>query len=156
MATQARRHREDLYLPAAWWLLAIGFALSLVVAVAAYTNIWLGWATALVTFVGVGGVLFAYGRPRLQVDEHGIRAGGATVEWPWVASVEALDQAQTQQALGPGGNARAWMLTRPYVKQSVRVFLDDPADPHPYWLVSSRHPEAFVSAANSHLSSGHG
>lgn len=156
MAPDARSHREDLHIPLAWWLMAIGFALSLVIAVAAYTTLWLGWTTALVCLVGIGGVLFAYGRPRLQVDEQGIRAGGASVEWPWVARVEALDQAQTQEALGPGGNARAWMLTRPYVKQSVRVVLDDPADPHPYWLVSSRRPKAFVRAAEAHLAGRHG
>ena len=32
-------------------------------------------------------------------------------------------------------------MLRPYLKRAVRVEITDPADPAPYWLVSSRHPE---------------
>ena len=31
-------------------------------------------------------------------------------------------------------------------KVLVRVDLNDPADPHPYWLVSTRHPERLADA----------
>ena len=31
----------------------------------------------------------------------------------------------------------------------VRVEITDPADPAPYWLVSSRHPDALAGALSS-------
>ena len=43
-------------------------------------------------------------------------------------------------------DARAYLLLRPYLKRGVRVDITDPADPAPYWLVSSRRPDALVSA----------
>ena len=43
-------------------------------------------------------------------------------------------------------DARAWLLIRGWVDPVVRVRLTDPKDPTPYWLVSSRHPEAVVAA----------
>ena len=43
-------------------------------------------------------------------------------------------------------DARAFLLLRPYVKTAVRVDLEDPADPTPYWLLSSRRPEALAAA----------
>ena len=40
-------------------------------------------------------------------------------------------------------------MLRPYVKTAVRVELTDPADPTPYWLLSSRHPQALASALDA-------
>jgi hypothetical protein len=40
-------------------------------------------------------------------------------------------------------------LLRAYLKRSVRVEVTDPADPTPYWLVSSRHPEQLAKALDS-------
>jgi hypothetical protein len=37
-------------------------------------------------------------------------------------------------------------VQRPWVKGAVQVHLDDPADPTPYWVVSSRNPTALASA----------
>ena len=43
-------------------------------------------------------------------------------------------------------DARAYLLLRPYLRASVRVGIDDPADPTPYWLVSTRRPERLAAA----------
>jgi hypothetical protein len=50
---------------------------------------------------------------------------------------------------GPAADARAYLLLRPYLKRAVKVQITDPADPTPYWLVSSRHPEALAGALNA-------
>ena len=44
-------------------------------------------------------------------------------------------------------DARSYLLTRPYVKQLVRIEVNDPADPHPAWLVSTRHPRRLAAVA---------
>jgi len=42
-------------------------------------------------------------------------------------------------------------VQRPWIGGAVQVLLDDPADPTPYWVVSTRHPvelaEALLAAA---------
>jgi hypothetical protein len=50
---------------------------------------------------------------------------------------------------GPEADARAYLLLRPYLKRTVRVTVRDDRDPAPYWLVSSRHPEALAAAVTA-------
>ncbi len=50
--------------------------------------------------------------------------------------------------MGSEADARAYLLVRPYLKRAVRVTVVDPADPTPYWLVGTRHPEALAAALN--------
>ena len=47
---------------------------------------------------------------------------------------------------GVDADARAYLLLRPYLKRAVRVEITDPADPTPYWLVSTRHPDRLAAA----------
>ena len=47
---------------------------------------------------------------------------------------------------GRDADARAYLLIRPYLQAPVRVDVRDPADPTPYWLVSTRHPEQLAAA----------
>ena len=43
-------------------------------------------------------------------------------------------------------DARAYLLLRPYLKRAVKVEITDRADPAPYWLISTRHPEELAQA----------
>ena len=43
-------------------------------------------------------------------------------------------------------DARAYLLIRGWIPGLVRVELDDPDDPTPYWLVSTRHPVRLAAA----------
>ena len=47
---------------------------------------------------------------------------------------------------GVDADARAFLLTRPYLKRSVKITVQDPADRTPYWLVSTRHPRELADA----------
>lgn len=147
------RHREHLVVPPSWWLLTLGFAFTLVVAVGAYLNLQFGAAVAVLCLLAIGIAFWAYGHTVVGADERGVRVDRSVVEWPWVGRVEVLGRAQVREAMGPGSNATAWFVTRPYVKGAVKVVLDDPADPHPFWLVSSRHPERIAAVAARHLPS---
>ncbi len=57
-----------------------------------------------------------------------------------------LDAEQTRRRAGVEADARAHLVLRPYVSTAVEITLDDPADPVPYWLVSTRRPEALAAA----------
>ncbi len=52
---------------------------------------------------------------------------------------------------GVDADARAFLVTRPYLKRSVLVPVLDPDDRTPYWLISTRHPDRLAAA----LGAGH-
>lgn len=149
----ARRpnYAERLVVPLSWWLIPGFFLLTFWLAMGFYLGFWQGLAGTAVIGALVAWVLIDYGSARVEVDQTGIRAGRARVEWQWVSQVRALDAAQTRERLRAKADARAYLLIRSYLKRAVEVTIDDPADPHPYWLVSTRHPEEIARAAGAQL-----
>ena len=93
--------------------------------------------------------LVSYGSARLAVADGEFRAARAHIALAHLGAAEALDAEATRLAMGPGADARAFLVMRPYLKRAVRVPVTDPADPTPYWLVGSRHPDALAAALNA-------
>ena len=71
------------------------------------------------------------------LDEDGLLAGRHRVEPEYLGPATAYEGDAAREALGPGADPRAFLFTRPFLSSVVRVDLRDPADPHPYWLVST-------------------
>ena len=94
-------------------------------------------------------LLVSYGSARVSVEGGWFRAGRARIEGVHLGEVAALDAEETRRVAGPEADARAYLLLRPYLKRAVRVEITDPADPAPYWLVSSRHPEDLARAVRA-------
>lgn len=107
------------------------------------------WIATAVAFALLALCLFWYGDARVVVADGWLRAGRARIQAHHIARAAALDPEQTWRVAGPDADVRAYLLLRPYVKRAVRIELDDPADPTPYWLISSRHPEALAGAVNA-------
>ena len=47
---------------------------------------------------------------------------------------------------GQDADARAFLVLRPYLKRAVKVAIEDPGDPAPYWLIATRDPERLAAA----------
>jgi hypothetical protein len=143
------QYDERLGVPLRWWaqgvMLLATFWLAFVVAIPGVVP-WL--LTAVLGVILVLG-LTSYGSTRLAVADGEFRAARAHIALEHLGPAEILDAEGTRLALGPAADARAFLVTRPYLKQAVRVPLDDPADPTPYWLVSTRRPEALAAALNA-------
>lgn len=137
---------ERLHVPLRWWVQG-----TMLVASA-----WLAAAVAMpalgaLAVAAVGGCLttvflLGYGGARVQVADGRLRAGRAEIPTTLLGAATPLDRAGTRRQAGVDADARAYLVLRPYVKCSVRVDLDDPADPTPYWLLSTRHPQALAAA----------
>ena len=91
-------------------------------------------------------VFLGYGAARLTVRDGEFVAGSARIPVSLLAEPVALDAEATRRALGVEADARAYLVIRPYLKRAVRVRIVDPADPTPYWLVSTRHPDRLAAA----------
>lgn len=104
------------------------------------------WGIAAALMAMLAGALWAYGAARVEVKDGWLYVGRANIEVKFVGEVRALDADATRQWSGPLADARALLLLRPYRSRSVRIEIDDPDDPTPYWLVSSRRPAELAAA----------
>jgi hypothetical protein len=136
---------EQLRVPLRWWAIAVMFWASVLLAFLVAMP-----ALPACTFIGflfaVNATVFVtYGAARVSVAGGMFEAGSARIPVHLLADPQALDAAATRRAAGVEADARAYLLLRPYVPQSVRVRVVDPADPTPYWLVSTRHPSELAA-----------
>lgn len=142
---------ERLAVPASYWLITAAFGATFIVAIGGYFATFWFALIALVATVAMSLALAVYGRAVIRVGEDGIRVGRNLLEWRFVGGVSALDTARWRRRLGPEADARAFLCVRPFLHQGVEIVVDDKADPHPYWLVGSRHPQQLADAIGVRL-----
>lgn len=134
-------YRERLSPPPTWWIIGGVFASACGWIVLVATSWPMAIGAGVIVGAAAAAALWHYGVV-VQTGPREIRAGRARVDATYVRAVESLDPGAWQTALGPAADARQWLVTRPYVDRGLRILLDDPHDPTPAWLVSSRRPEA--------------
>jgi hypothetical protein len=141
-------HAERLTVPLRWWVQGTMLVASFWLAVLAATpdHEVVAWSVTAVALGLMVAAFLAYGSARVEVRDGELRAGRARLPVEHVGRVEALDGDQMRRQAGVDADARAYLLLRPYLKRGVRVDLTDPADPTPYWLVSSRRPTELAAA----------
>lgn len=144
--SQPPTYRETVAVPWHWWALGAGFALSVFLAALRFFTPAVGFAAAVVTMLLIGLGLVAYSRTVIRVDARGLWVGRGVLEWQWLGTATALSSEATRDRTGPSADARAWLFLRPFLNECVEVTVDDPADRHPYWLVSTRNPERLARA----------
>ena len=144
--------RERLNVPIIWWVLAGLFSLSVLVAVGAYLGTAWGLGTSFATLL-VAAAIFGSAAIVISVEEQEVRVGRATIEHPYIATCRALTAEETRRRTGVEADARAYLVLRPYIKTTVEITLDDPEDPVPYWLVSTRPPQRLAAALQDAASS---
>ena len=138
-------YRERLAVPI-WWAQGTMLVASLWLAVIVAVPGPFAWAVTFVAAALMVAFFLTYGGAVLSVKDGWFHAGRAKVEVRFVGEVEALDAERTRLVAGREADARAYLLLRPYRSKAVKVALRDPADPTPYWLVSTRRPERLAEA----------
>ena len=139
-------YRERWTVP--WW----GWVGSVAVAVLLAAEIHLGqpgvysWAP-YVALVPLSLLLLAFaGRITAAVTDDELWIDDAHIPRRFLLAAEVLAGEEKRRALGPELDPVAFVVHRPWVPGTVRVYLDDPADPTPYWIFSSRRPDALLAA----------
>ena len=142
-------YRERLYVPLAWWLLAIPIVLT----IGGTLFAGLPWPWPIIIFavltIGLALPLYLLSRATVEVADGMLRAGPEVLPLAAVSEVMALDEKQTTRLRGPRGDPAAMLYSRPYLKQSIYLALDESAQQSPghkgvsevpYWQVGTRHP----------------
>lgn len=148
MGSPDTAYRERLAVPLRWWVQGTMLVVSLWLACIVAVPGPVAWTATAVTMALLAGGLVAYGSPLVEVGGGVFRAGRAHIDAEHLGAAEALDAERTRRVAGPEADARAFLLLRPYLNRAVRVEITDPADPAPYWLVSSRRPDELAASLN--------
>ena len=144
-----RVYHERLRAPLSWWLLGLAAIVLLGAELAAGFG-WLATAAIYTVLVAVwAALLLSWGRPRVEVADGELIAGGRRLALAAAGEVSALDRAQTRTISGPRADPAAFLLIRPYLREAVYVEVTDPAAGTPYWVVGTRRPAALAAAINS-------
>jgi hypothetical protein len=140
------RFDERLSVPLWWYLVALGLAVLLGAEVhMGYPGIrsWIGYAITVPLCLGA---MVWLGRVRVQVADGELRAGEARLPLRRVGRVDVVPREGKQVALGPELDPAAFLVHRAWIGPVVRIEVTDPADDTPYWIVSTRDPDALVKA----------
>jgi Protein of unknown function (DUF3093) len=144
------RFDERLSVPLWWYLPALGLAVLLGAEVhMGYPGVrsWIGYAITIPLCLGA---LVWLGHVRVRVhgdkDTGELRAGEARLPLRYVGHVDVVPREGKQAALGPELDPAARLVHRAWIGPVVRIEVTDPDDDTPYWIVSTRDPDALVRA----------
>ena len=115
------------------------------IAVFAPINIYVGYMCAVVLYGGTVLVLNVLS-PVVTVSDGMLSAGKARIPVSLLGEPEAISGDAATLARGRKLDARAWLCIRGWIQPVVKVNVHDPADPVPYWLISTRNPNELVAA----------
>jgi Protein of unknown function (DUF3093) len=139
-------YAERLGVPLRWWVQGTMLVATLWLAVAVAMPPLGAWIVTMVALALMTFLFTTYGGARVVVADGTLRAGRAHIAAEHLGTAVALDAEQTRRVAGVEADARAFLLIRPYLKRAVKVEITDPADPAPYWLIGTRHPEELARA----------
>ena len=100
-------------------------------------------------------IVWRTGSQRLVISDGEVRVRGAHLPLDAVSGVVRLDERTLRRVVGREGDPAAFVAIRPWVKPGIQLWLDDPDDPTPYWVISSRHPDRVVGVVREQLAGRH-
>jgi hypothetical protein len=144
--TTGASYAERLRVP--WWSwppsLLVGFVVA--VEISMFTTVAPVWVPFAVLLPLTALVVLWLSRLRIAVTGTEFLVDDARLPVAVIADVMALDADGRREVLGVGAHPLAFVVQRPWIGGAVQVLLDDPADPTPYWVVSTRRPVELATA----------
>jgi hypothetical protein len=138
-------YRERLRTPW-WWYLVAAFVAALLAAEfhigGIHVTDWLPYVILIPLAVLL---VWAMGRAPVEIKGGELRVRGAHLPLDYVSGAVALDNLTLRRVVGREGDPAAFVSIRPWIGPGAQLWLDDPDDPTPYWVISTRHPDQVVS-----------
>ncbi|MGV0834694.1 DUF3093 domain-containing protein [Mycolicibacterium thermoresistibile] len=145
------RYRERLWV--SWWWWPPGLLLAALMAMTVNQGVpdlpdWLPFAVLMSVAVVV---LLWLGKIEVRVVGSGpedieLWVGAAHLPVSVISRMAEVPTSAKSAALGRQLDPAAYVVHRGWVGPMVLLVLDDPDDPTPYWLISTRHPDRVLAA----------
>jgi hypothetical protein len=139
-------YRERLW-PSPWIYISSLLLVPASILVLAPVSLPAGIVTGVVLYLAVVGSL-SLTAPVIEVADGRLRAGRAQIPLEQTGAAYGADGDAARIERGTGLDVRAFLVIRGWVHGVTRIPVTDPADPTPYWLVSSRRPNELAAAIN--------
>lgn len=155
-------YHERLRVPISWWLISATCVLILGTELFAGFPLWVGVIVYIVLALICAVTLLHWGGAVISVAGSELRAGSlrppkassgvryrhrsARLPLALAGEVRPLDEAQTRAMRGPHSDPSAYLLIRPYLKESVYVEVTGADVDWPYLLLCTRHPGSLAEA----------
>ncbi|HIW69664.1 MAG TPA: DUF3093 domain-containing protein [Candidatus Dietzia merdigallinarum] len=144
-------HSESLRVPVWWWLLLIAITVVAVVLAVTIGARWWMWILIVVLPALFAWLFVTVSREKVEVESDGqgggtLYAGRARLPFDAISRTAVVPASAKQAAMGRQLDPEAFLVHRGYIPTMVIVVLDDPLDPTPYWLISTRDPEGLAAA----------
>lgn len=136
-------------MPLWWWAVGIGVAALLAAEVHLGSPGVRAWLPYLVTVPLAVWALVRLGSLRVRVGAGELWVGKAHVPLHLVSRIAEVPVTAKRSALGRQLDPAAFVQHRPWVPAMLLLVLDDPSDPTPYWLVSTRRPVELAAAVRA-------
>ena len=140
----ASHYRERLW-PGAGLFIALLLVVPAVALVLTPINGDIAVPVAVAVYVIVTATLLLLS-PTVEVSEGALIAGRARIPGSLLGDPELLDADALRSALGPGIDARSYLVVRGWIHSGVRIPNLDPQDPAPQWIITTRRPQALAAA----------
>ena len=99
----------------------------------------IGIAVGLILVISIWGALF-FLAPVIQVGSSNLTVARAKIPRNLLGNVEEIAKNQIFSERGPKLDPTAYKVFQGTVKTAVKISLNDPNDPTPYWIISTRKP----------------
>lgn len=142
-----RLYREKLWPGPLGWFLVVGLTVMVMIALLPVDLTVTVVGGVLATVAGVAVAVRT--SPEVRVEGGELVAGAAHIPVTLLGAGRVLDREGVRTALGPGSDARAYVLLRAWVPGAVELTVEDPLDPTPSWFVSTRRPQALLAAVQA-------
>jgi len=125
--------------------IAVATLLPAVTLVAEPFDYRIGIAVGLVLVFSIWSALY-FLAPVIQVGSSFLRVGRAKIPRNLLGKIEEIAKNQIFSERGPNLNPAAYKVFQGTVKTALKIYVNDPNDPTPYWIISTRKPTRLANA----------
>ena len=105
----------------------------------------IGVAVGLILLMTIWSALF-FLSPVIQVDSSHLTVARTKIPRDLLGKIEEVSKDQIFSERGPNLDPSAYKVFQGTVKTAIKIAINDPDDPTPYWIISTRKPAQFAEA----------
>lgn len=141
-------HYSEVVKPPLWLLAFIFFLLASVA-----LSIWAAFDNPAGVIALAVGIVFLFIirnalMMRIDLTSSELRIGSAHIDRSYLADATELSVEQMRLTRGRDADPAAFLAIRFWQPHGVKITLDDPRDPTPYWLISVKNAKGLVEVLN--------
>lgn len=145
MAETTTRYRERLWPSAVMFIITAVFLIPAVTLVLTPIDAAIALPGAIIVYAIVFAILASLS-PTVRVENGTLTAGRAHIPVSLLGEPELIGREELRRAIGIDLDARAHLVVRGWIREGLRIPNLDAQDPAPYWIITSRKPQALAAA----------